>query len=81
MELPMTLCKLEYNDEENIEGKYKYFFIKCEQHGIEIVAQSHCFTISGTTTTNLPQYVKDELAHFPKFAKLLDHYNDRDQIF
>ncbi|GBB86402.1 hypothetical protein RclHR1_12830003 [Rhizophagus clarus] len=36
------LCKLGHNDEE-IESIYKarFYFIKCEQHKIEIVAQSY----------------------------------------
>ena len=34
------LCKLGYDDEESIEGRYKTgsYFIKCEQREIEIVA-------------------------------------------
>ncbi len=34
------LCKLKHDDEESIEGAYKAgsYFIKCEQHEIEIVA-------------------------------------------
>ncbi|GBB99841.1 hypothetical protein RclHR1_03650017 [Rhizophagus clarus] len=34
------LCKLDHNDEEGIEGRYKAgsYFIKCEQRKIEIVA-------------------------------------------
>ena len=34
------LCKLDHNDEESIEGRYKSgtYFIKCEQHEIEIIA-------------------------------------------
>ena len=34
------LCKLDHNDEEGIEGRYKAgsYFIKCEQREIEIVA-------------------------------------------
>ena len=43
MELPMRLhvhCKLDHDDEESIEGRYKAgsYFIKCEQREIEIVA-------------------------------------------
>ncbi len=32
------LCKLDHDDDEGIEGKYKarFYFIKCEQHEIEI---------------------------------------------
>ena len=35
----LPLCKLSHDDEE-IEGRYKArsYFIKCEQHEIEIVA-------------------------------------------
>jgi hypothetical protein len=34
------LCKLDHDDEEGIEGRYeaRSYFIKCEQHEIEIVA-------------------------------------------
>ena len=34
------LCKLGHDDEESIEGRYKAgsYFIKCEQHEIEITA-------------------------------------------
>src|SRR5436190_15176956 len=34
------LCKLDHNDEESIEGRYKSgtYYIKCEQHEIEIIA-------------------------------------------
>jgi hypothetical protein len=34
------LCKLDHDDEESIEGRYKagYYFIKCEQREIEITA-------------------------------------------
>ncbi|RIA82547.1 hypothetical protein C1645_835200 [Glomus cerebriforme] len=34
------LCSLDHNDEKSIEGKYKAgsYFIKCEQHEIEIIA-------------------------------------------
>ena len=39
-EASCPLCKLDHNDEENLEGRYKAesYFIKCEQHEIEIVA-------------------------------------------
>ncbi|RGB23105.1 hypothetical protein C1646_775002 [Rhizophagus diaphanus] len=39
-ETSCPLCKLDYDDEEGIEGKYKArsYFIKCEQREIEIVA-------------------------------------------
>ena len=39
-ETSCPLCKLDYGDEESIEGRYKTgsYFIKCEQHEIEIVA-------------------------------------------
>ncbi|EXX55910.1 uncharacterized protein OCT59_018027 [Rhizophagus irregularis] len=39
-ETSYPLCKLKYDDEESIEGTYKAesYFIKCEQHEIEIVA-------------------------------------------
>ena len=35
-----SLCKLGYGEEESIEGKYTFesYFIKCEQHEIEITA-------------------------------------------
>ncbi|RIA96856.1 hypothetical protein C1645_814904 [Glomus cerebriforme] len=35
-----SLCKLDHNDEESREGRYKSgsYFIKCEQHEIEITA-------------------------------------------
>src|SRR6266540_762622 len=41
------LCKLEHNDKESLEGRYKArsYFIKCEQHDIEIIAYSHYFII------------------------------------
>ncbi|PKC50832.1 hypothetical protein RhiirA1_485233 [Rhizophagus irregularis] len=34
------LCKLDHDDEEGIDGMYKSgsYFIKCEQHEIEITA-------------------------------------------
>ena len=34
------LCSLDHDDEESIEGRYKAgsYFVKCEQHEIEIVA-------------------------------------------
>ncbi|EXX56168.1 hypothetical protein RirG_218690 [Rhizophagus irregularis DAOM 197198w] len=34
------LCSLDHDDEESIEGRYKAgsYFIKCEQHEIEIIA-------------------------------------------
>ena len=34
------LCKLEHDDEESLEGRYKAgsYFIKCEQREIEITA-------------------------------------------
>ena len=33
------LCKLDHNNEESIEGRYKigFYFIKCKQHKIEII--------------------------------------------
>ncbi|RGB24008.1 hypothetical protein C1646_821832 [Rhizophagus diaphanus] len=39
-ETSYLLCKLDYNDEEGIDGRYeaRSYFIKCEQHEIEIVA-------------------------------------------
>jgi hypothetical protein len=40
-ETSCPLCELDYNDnDESIEGRYKAgsYFIKCEQHEIEIVA-------------------------------------------
>jgi hypothetical protein len=39
-ETSCPLCKLDHNDEESIEGRYKAesYFIKCEQREIEIVA-------------------------------------------
>ena len=39
-EISCPLCKLGHNDEKSIEGRYKAesYFIKCEQHEIEIVA-------------------------------------------
>ncbi|GBC04231.1 hypothetical protein RclHR1_05580016 [Rhizophagus clarus] len=39
-ETSCPLCKLDHNDEESIEGRYKSgsYFIKCEQHEIEITA-------------------------------------------
>ena len=38
-ETSCLLCKLDHNDEENLEGRYKVksYFIKYEQHEIEIV--------------------------------------------
>jgi len=39
-ETSCPLCSLDHDDEESIEGRYKAgsYFIKCEQHEIEIVA-------------------------------------------
>jgi len=39
-ETSCPLCKLDHDDEEGIEGRYeaRSYFIKCEQHEIEIVA-------------------------------------------
>ena len=39
-ETSCPLCKLDHGDEESIEGRYKTgsYFIKCEQHEIEITA-------------------------------------------
>src|SRR3954453_20446319 len=39
-ETSCSLCKLDHDDEEGIEGRYEIrsYFIKCEQREIEIVA-------------------------------------------
>jgi hypothetical protein len=39
-ETSCPLCKLDHDDEKGIEGRYeaRSYFIKCEQHEIEIVA-------------------------------------------
>ncbi len=39
-ETSCPLCKLDHDDEESIEGRYKpgSYFIKCEQREIEITA-------------------------------------------